>query len=184
MGRARGRTTCAGASTACSIVSGKLHVTAGSGTCEVTATKAADPNYNAATSAAFPVTIGLADQAITFGTAPTGLVVGATGKAVSATASSDLPVTYGSLTLTTCTVDPTSGALALLAAGDCTITADQAGNANYEAAPQVTRSFLIAQAGSATANQPVEADTEVPGSTMRSITRTPSAGRPGSCLGR
>jgi hypothetical protein len=49
----------AGSSTACSIVAGKLHVTSATGTCAVTATRAADADYAAATSAPFPVTIGV-----------------------------------------------------------------------------------------------------------------------------
>ena len=47
----------AGSSTACSIVSGKLHVISVAGTCAITATKAADADYNVATSVAFDVTI-------------------------------------------------------------------------------------------------------------------------------
>ncbi len=47
-----------GASTACSVSGTTLTITAGSGTCAVTATKAADANYNAVTSAAAPVTVG------------------------------------------------------------------------------------------------------------------------------
>jgi hypothetical protein len=47
----------AGSSTACSIVSGQLHVTSGTGSCSITATRAGDNNYNSASSAAFAVTI-------------------------------------------------------------------------------------------------------------------------------
>jgi hypothetical protein len=47
----------AGSSTACSIVSGKLHVISVAGTCAITATKAADADYNVATSVAFDATI-------------------------------------------------------------------------------------------------------------------------------
>ncbi len=50
----------AGTSTACSIVANKLHVTSGTGTCAITATKAADDSYEAATSAAFTVSIAKA----------------------------------------------------------------------------------------------------------------------------
>lgn len=46
-----------GSSTGCSIVDGKLHVTSGTGSCTITATKAADADYNAATSAPFTVAI-------------------------------------------------------------------------------------------------------------------------------
>jgi YDG domain len=55
----------AGASTACSIVSGKLHVVAGTGTCSITATKAGDGNYNPTTSAAHGVNVNRRDLTVT-----------------------------------------------------------------------------------------------------------------------
>ena len=65
-----------GASTACSIVSGKLHVVSGTGTCSITATKAADSDFNSATSAAFAVTINRANQAALSITAPSSMTFG------------------------------------------------------------------------------------------------------------
>jgi hypothetical protein len=50
----------AGTSTACSIVSGKLHVTSGTGSCSITATKAGDASFNPTTSASHAVTINKA----------------------------------------------------------------------------------------------------------------------------
>ncbi len=79
----------------------------------------------------------LADKA--FGDAP--FTVSATG------GGSGNPVTFSSTTPTTCSVSGST--VTLEAAGSCTIAADQAGNANYEAAPQVTQSFTIAK-GAAT----------------------------------
>ena len=86
------------------------------------------------------------DQLITFAAAPTGAVVGGTGISVGATATSGLPVTYGSTTPGICVVDSTSGSLTLLAAGTCTIAADQAGNGTWAPAPQVTQSFEVGPA--------------------------------------
>jgi len=86
------------------------------------------------------------DQVITFAAAPTGVVVGGTGISVGATATSGLPVAYVSTTPGVCTVDSTSGSLALLAAGTCTIAADQAGNGTWAPAPQVTQSFPVGPA--------------------------------------
>lgn len=61
-----------------------------------------------------------------------------------ATASSGLAVSYGSATPSVCT---TSGStVAIMAAGICTLTADQAGNASWAAAAQQTRSFAIERA--------------------------------------
>ena len=68
---------------------GQLEITAGTGTCTIKVTKAADATYNAA-SATGTVVVTTADQAITFGPAPTGAVVDATFT-VSATASSGSP---------------------------------------------------------------------------------------------
>ncbi len=81
------------------------------------------------------------DQTITFGPAPAlGLYSTAT---VSATADSGLPVTYSSLTPTICTVDAASGLVNDLAAGACTIAADQAGNTYFHAAPQAAQTLTV-----------------------------------------
>ena len=58
-----------------------------------------------------------------------------------ATASSGLDVEYTSGTSLVCTVSGTT--VHLLAAGDCTITAHQAGDDNYTMAPTVTRTFTV-----------------------------------------
>jgi hypothetical protein len=61
--------------------------------------------------------------------------------ALSATASSGLPVTFESATAETCTVD--GNTVDLVAAGICTILANQAGNNDYQAAATVSRSFAV-----------------------------------------
>jgi sugar lactone lactonase YvrE len=64
--------------------------------------------------------------------------------ALSATASSGLPVIFGSNSPSTCTV---SGSVAtLLTAGTCGIVASQPGNATYGAASPVTQSFAVSLA--------------------------------------
>lgn len=63
---------------------------------------------------------------------------------LSATTSAGLPVSFASATGNVCTVSGSSATL--LAAGTCTIVASQPGNGNYEAAPEVSRSFLVASA--------------------------------------
>ncbi|MFY3386176.1 beta strand repeat-containing protein [Paracidovorax sp. MALMAid1276] len=70
-----------------------------------------------------------------FGTTPT----------LSASADSLLPVRFTSGTPLVCTVS-TSGDLAFVTTGTCTIHADQAGNAVFLAATQVSRSFTVAGA--------------------------------------
>jgi hypothetical protein len=115
----------------------------GVGTCIVDANQAGNTNYSAATQAEQSFAVGKGSQAIAFSQVPTGMNVGATGKVMHAAATSTLAVTYGSQTTGICAVNSTSGALTLLAVGACTITADQAGNANWGAAPEVTVGFAV-----------------------------------------
>lgn len=77
-------------------------------------------------------------QAIVFAPAPTPAVNEATAT-VSATASSGLPVRYSSRTPALCAVDPSSGLVTASASGPCTVAANQAGDATFAAAPQVTQ---------------------------------------------
>ena len=63
---------------------------------------------------------------------------------VSATASSGLPVSFASLTTSVCAVSGSS--VTIRAAGTCTIRASQAGNSNYNPAPNVDRSFGVSLA--------------------------------------
>ena len=93
--------------------------------------------YGASADAPWGVNVS---QAITFGTAPVITAIGGTG-VLSATASSGLPVVFASTTPTVCTV---SGAtVTSVSAGICTVTADQAGNTEYNAAPEVTQTFGV-----------------------------------------
>ena len=80
---------------------------------------------------------GSAAQTITFGQPPD--VKAGVPVALSAHASSGLPVSFTSDTPTVCTV--AGSAVTRVAAGPCTITASQGGSARYAAAPGVTRSF-------------------------------------------
>jgi hypothetical protein len=128
----------------CSITDSTLTGT-GVGTCEVTATKAADANYLAA-SATVTVTVGQAPQTISFGANPGPFTFGGTAGSVTATASSGLDVSFGTSSPSVCSVDASTGAITILTAGDCVVTADQAGNTNYQAAPQATQTVVINKA--------------------------------------
>jgi hypothetical protein len=129
-----------GGSTACAIVTGKLKITSGTGSCAVSASKAADDNYNLVSSAAHPVTVNKAAQTITFN-ALANKKLGDPDFAVTATASSGLTVSFNSQTAGVCTVS--GGTVHILAVGTCTIRASQAGNDNYSAATSVDQSFGI-----------------------------------------
>jgi sugar lactone lactonase YvrE len=79
-------------------------------------------------------------QTIKFGAAPAIQYLGA--GVVSATGgASGNPVVFSSTTPAVCNV--TGSAVTGVAGGTCTIAADQAGNATYSAAPEVTQSFSI-----------------------------------------
>ncbi|MEP7154135.1 MAG: fibronectin type III domain-containing protein [Betaproteobacteria bacterium] len=93
---------------------------------------------------AFTLTIAKANQAITFAD-PANRTYSPSTFALSASASSSLAVTFTSSTATICTVT-SPGVVTMLAAGTCTITAAQAGDANYNAAPLVPQSFDISKA--------------------------------------
>jgi len=66
-----------------------------------------------------------------------------TSVVVSATASSGLPVRYGSLTPTVCSVNSGTGLVTGLKSGTCTVTADQAGNSHFAPAPQAIQDILF-----------------------------------------
>src|SRR5207245_6363278 len=67
-----------------------------------------------------------------------------------ATASSGLAPSFTSSTTSVCTITA-GGALTFVAAGTCTIKADQEGNDSFAPAPQVTRSFTVDKAPQAIA---------------------------------
>ena len=82
-------------------------------------------------------------QTITFAK-PANQTLPAAPITVTATASSGLPVTLTSTTTSVCTV--AGFTITFLAAGDCSITASQAGNITYKAAGSVTRTFSVSKA--------------------------------------
>src|SRR5262249_44694937 len=63
---------------------------------------------------------------------------------VGATASAGLAVTFSSTTPSVCTSGGANGAtITFVATGTCTIQADQAGDANWNAAPPVSQGFTV-----------------------------------------
>jgi len=129
-----------------------VHIT-GAGSCTVTASQAGNVNYNAAPDVARTFSIAMANQTIAFG-ALADKTFGDIDFAVSATASSGLAVTFAAGP--NCTV--AGATVHITGAGSCTVTASQAGNVNYNAAPDVSRTFSIAKA-SQTIAFPAIADT-------------------------
>ena len=117
------------------------------GTYSVTVT--ATDTTGASGSAAFTITVSPAPQVISF-TAP---ATGTVGKSATLTATgggSGNPVVFTVDTSSgagVCNVSGTNGAtVTYTAAGSCVIDANQAGNADYTAAPQVTATITVDQA--------------------------------------
>jgi trimeric autotransporter adhesin len=134
-------------------VSGNTVTMLSAATCALTANQAGDANYAAAAQVALDVTIGAASQVITaFVANPATPVFTPNGTfAVSASGgASTSPVVFASTSPVVCTVS--GGTVTMLAAGTCALTANQAGDANYNAAPQATLGVDIAAASQAITN--------------------------------
>jgi len=104
--------------------------------CTATATYSGDANHNGSTDSE-SITITKANQTITVTTHAPANAMFNTSFTVAATASSGLPVAYsasGSCSNVGATFTMTSGL------GTCTVHYNQAGNTNYNAAPEVTES--------------------------------------------
>ena len=110
------------------------------GTCSITASQAGNANYAPATpvTQSFSVTPGV--NAITFPALPNTPFT-SPPPTPAATASSGLPVSYSSTTTGVCTI--AGSTISFVSAGTCSITASQAGNANYAPATPVTQSFSV-----------------------------------------
>ncbi len=101
---------------------------------------------------------GKAAQAIEFtSTPPPKPAAGADPYVVAAAASSLLPVFFTSGTPFVCTM--AGSTVSLIAAGTCTIQADQAGDGAYKAAPQARQSFVVDKG-----SQAIEFASEAPAS--------------------
>ena len=113
------------------------------GTCTIEASQAGTATVFEAAPVSISFTVLAGDQTIEFpnpGTKNTSDFTG-NGMGLSAAASSKLVVSFSSSTTNVCTV---SGILvSKVAFGTCTITASQSGSSNFNAAPNVTRSFSI-----------------------------------------
>jgi hypothetical protein len=112
------------------------------GTCTIDANQSGNANYDAAPQVQQSVAVGKGSQVIEFtsNTPPWATLKGAFYY-VSATASSGLAVSFSSWTPSVCSVSGLT--VSFIALGTCTVDANQAGNANYEAAPEAQQSFAV-----------------------------------------
>ena len=155
------------------------------GTCTLNAETPATAD-NVAASTTFHVTITGTPQSINFGVGPalTGADVpfGTTPPTLTATASSGLPVSYEISTPTICeALAPASpsGAwtIRLLNVGTCTVLATQGGNAVYERATPIERSFAIVQ-GNQTIELGILTDRTFDPTVLQALPSRSSAGLP------
>jgi hypothetical protein len=130
-----------------------------------------------AVSPSIEYTVAQAAQTIAF-PQPPDKTFGEADFALGASASSGLPVSLSSQSTSVCTV--AGDTVHLLGAGTCTIAADQAGDADYEPAPQVTRSFAVTQAASAVLLGASPSSGAAPGQAVRLVASVSGASPGGS----
>jgi uncharacterized repeat protein (TIGR01451 family) len=120
------------------------YLTAGS--CVIDANQAGNASYNVAPEVTQTITVGQGSQTISF-TAPSAGTVGGSATLSATGGGSGNPVVF-SVDSTSgsgvCTVSGTNGTtVSYLAAGSCVIDANQAGNADYAPAPEVTQTITV-----------------------------------------
>ena len=144
------------------------------GTCVITAAQAEDETYTA-TSIDRSITISKIAQSITF-MQPTDMTMTSDSQTLTATSNAtggSYPVSFASLTTSTCTI--TNGAISVVATGICSISATQAGDRIYAAA-NVNKSISITSnklSQSITFNRLADMNTR---SSNQALTATSSAG--------
>src|SRR5207249_3879187 len=143
----------------CSNTGANFTMTSGTGTCTVKYDQAGNGNYNAAPQVTESVTAQKADQAITITThAPANAVYNAQFTVAATGGGSGNPIAYsssGGCSNVGSTYTMTSGTIA------CSVKYDQAGNGNYNAAPQAS-DLVLAQK----ANQTITVTTHAPSSAV------------------
>jgi alpha-tubulin suppressor-like RCC1 family protein len=139
------------ANTICTVTGGNQVNFVGAGTCNLTANQAGNANYTAAPQVTASIVIGQGSQTITGFTPASPVAVGAPAATLTATGgASGVAIVFSTTSAgTICTV--AGNQVTFVGVGTCNLTANQAGNANYTAAPQVTASIVINQ-GSQTIN--------------------------------
>jgi hypothetical protein len=121
-------------------VSGNTATIVGVGSTTITAVQAGNGNFNPATAVQQSLTVGKANQTITFNALPIKVVTDIPF-ALSSTTSSGLPVTYTSSNPAVATISGTT--VTIVAVGTTDITASQGGDDNYEAASDVVQVLTV-----------------------------------------
>jgi alpha-tubulin suppressor-like RCC1 family protein len=132
--------TYASSNTAVATVSGLTVHIVGAGSTLLTASQAGNSNYDSAASVSHTLTIGKQSQSITF-PALSAKNFGDADLSLIDSSSSGLGVTYSSSNTVVATV--TGLTVHIVGAGTATITASQAGNANFDSAASVPRTLMV-----------------------------------------
>jgi fibronectin type 3 domain-containing protein len=128
---------------ACTISATTVTINAGSGTCAITATRAADSNYLAASSAAATIPIIKAAAAISINDIPSNAMYGGSFTPTLTYAGNGTTwVTSG--TTGVCTVNAVSGLVSFVNGGSCSLTASATATANYASATGGAQTFTVA----------------------------------------
>src|SRR5512143_586764 len=136
--------TYSSSNTSVATISGSTVTIVGAGTTTITANQPGDTTYSAATPIQQNLTVNKANQTISNLTSSLTKTVGDPDYAPGATASSGLAVSYASSNSAVATI--VGGNIHIVGAGTTTITASQAGNANYNAAPNITQALTVNKA--------------------------------------
>ena len=160
---------------ACSNTGHTFTITSGTGTCSVKYDQAGDSNYNAAPQVVESVTVGKANQSIVVTLhAPASAVFGDHFSVAASGGGSGNPVTFssaGACSNSGDTFTMTSGT------GTCTVKYDQAGDSNYNAAPQVVETVTAQKA-----NQAISVTTHAPASAVFNTGFSVAATAPGGAV--
>jgi len=160
----------------CTNVGADFTMVSGTGTCVVQYDQAGDADYNAAPQVTNNVAAQKLDQTINVTTPAPANAAYNSSFSVDATASSGLPVSYSSGSPGVCT---NVGALFTMVSGTgtCVVQYDQAGNADYNPAPQVTNN-VSAQKLDQTINVTTPAPANAAYNSSFSVDATASSGLP------
>jgi hypothetical protein len=121
-------------------ISGNTLTAVAAGTCVVSATKAQEGNYNAATSNDVTITVAKRAQVITFAD-PADRNFSTTAFTLTPTVDSGLTPVLASQTTNVCTVNGLS--VTMVDSGTCTLVASSGSTSNFTVATDVTQSFDI-----------------------------------------
>ena len=154
-------------------ISGSTLTIIGGGTVMVAANQAGNANYSTAPQITQTVLVNPVAQTITF-TAPTSPVnYGVSPITFVATATSGLPIRF-SIISGPATIS--GSALTITGTGTVVVAANQAGNANYSIAPQVTQTIIVNSAGDAAIQlQFASVQLVYPGATNVTVCISPAA---------